>query len=157
MENSIITPKGMVEVVIDHKDGRQERYIHHNTILTVGKTALVKSLAGEIGSSFRYYVCKMIFGTNGTMGGVPKFVDASRNGLFGPTLIAKNTFAILDPATPTKVIFTAILTFDDAIGATLNEMALQLTSDDLYSMITFSDVTKSASMQVTYNWALQFV
>jgi hypothetical protein len=148
---------GEVEMLIEYSDGRASekttRQCRLNTILTGGKEAVVKSLAGDIGQTFSGYVCKMLFGTNGTVGGVPRFVDAGRNGLFGPTLISKNVTATLNPDTPNTVIFTAILTYSDAVGSTLNEMALQLANGDLYSMLTFGDITKSGTAQITYNWS----
>lgn len=157
MINNCVKPVGVVEMIIDYANGDRKEMTYNNAILTTGKSALAEALAGDIGSSYNLYVCKMLFGTSGTISGVPKFVDASRNGLFGATLISKNVTTIINPAAPTQVIFTSILTYSDAIGSSINEMALQLANNDLYSMVTFGEVTKTGSMQITYNWRITFV
>jgi len=149
--------KGAVEVIIDYKDGTQERHAFPNTVLNNGKEVLAKTLAGDIGTSFVFFICKMVFGNNGTIGEVPRFVDAGRDGLFGPAVISKNVIATIDPTTPTQVVFTAILLFDDAVGFSLSEMGLQLADESFYSVATFGDVAKTAQMQITYNWRVSFV
>lgn len=157
MTENNIKPVGEVEMIIEHADGRIETKIARNTVLNTGKSALALALSGEIGDSYSLYVCKMLFGTNGTIGSVPRFVDASRNGLFGPVLISKNVTTTIDPAIPTQAIFTSILTYNDAIGSDLSEMALLLANNDLYSMVTFGDISKTGTMQITYNWKIMFV
>lgn len=160
MLHSTLCPYGEVEALIEYDDGRTERHVRRcdlNIVLNNGKAAQARSLAGDIGSAFTNYVCKMLFGTNGTVGGVPRFVDAGRSGLFGPTLIAKNVTSIINPSAPNTVIFTTVLTFSDANGSSINEMALQMANGDLYSMVTFGDVTKTSSMQITYSWSLSLL
>jgi len=159
MHQSSISSEGVVEMVFEYEDGSSETIYQrtYNTILSTGKAAVARSLAGEIGSSFTNYVCKMQFGTNGTLSGVPRYVDAGRNGLFGPNLISKNVTAVIDPDNPATVIFTAILTPGDAVGNTITEMALQMVNGDLYSMVTMGGFTKSGSMQVTLNWRITYL
>jgi hypothetical protein len=154
---TLFKPKGDVEVIIDYKDGVRDFRYFPNTVLNNGKGVLCKTLAGDIGTSFTYYVCKMVFGDNGTIGEVPRFVDAARDGLFGPAVIAKSVIANIDPLAPTQVIFTSILTYEDAVGATLNEMGLQLADESYFSVATFGDITKTDLMQITWNWKLSFV
>jgi hypothetical protein len=149
--------KGDVEMIIDYADGRRETRCFRNTVLNNGKEVLAKTLAGDIGTSFMFFICKMVFGNNGTIGEVPRFVDAGRDGLFGPAVISKNVIANIDVSSPTQVIFTAILTFDDAVGYSLSEMALQLADESFYSIVTFGDITKTAQMQITWNWRLSFI
>lgn len=151
-----IRPIGEIEIKI-LEDGKEEIKIVKNTVLNKGKEALARGLAGDIGTSFQFFVCKLQFGSNGTSGGVPKFVDATRNGLFGPVLLSKNTIATIDPASPTKTTFSAILTFNDLIGSTINELALQMANDNLYSMATFNDLTKTATIQITFSWSIFYV
>jgi len=157
MFETVNRPRGDVEAIIDFKSGERERICFPNTVLNNGKAVLAQTLAGEIGSSFVFYVCQMVFGNNGTVGGVPRFVDAGREGLFGPTVISKNVIATIDPNNPTQVIFSAILTYDDAVNYTLNEMALQLADETFYSMATFGDISKTNLMQITWSWKLSFV
>ncbi|MCL5459921.1 hypothetical protein M3M33_14890, partial [Loigolactobacillus coryniformis] len=84
--------------------------------------------------------------------GSTKFVATSRNGLFGITQASKPVIASVDPNIPSQVIFTSVISFSEANGAVLNEMALQMATGNLYSMVTFPDLTKTAQMQITWNW-----
>lgn len=149
--------QGTVDMIIEYQNGKKECRSWNNTVLNNGKSVLASTLAGEIGSTFSFYVCKMVFGDNGTIGGVPRFVDTSRQGLFGPAVISKSVIANIDPTNPTQVVFTAIMTYDDAVDATLNEMGLQLADESYYSIATFGDITKTSLMQITWNWRMSFV
>ena len=158
MIESMIETIGDIDRQIEYKDGRIETFHFKNTVLTMGRRALVKMLTNNIGDSFNLYVSKMLFGDGGTTGsGVKKYVDAGRNGLYGITRLSKPVTGIIDPSTPTQAIFTSVITFDEAVGVTLNEMALQMASGDLYSLTTFPDLTKTDEMQITWNWRLNFV
>jgi hypothetical protein len=39
----------------------------------------------------------------------------------------------------------------------LNEMALQMANGDLYSMVSFPDLTKTSEMSIIWNWTLSFI
>jgi hypothetical protein len=147
---------GHVFGVIDYKDGRSEKFDFPNTILRGGRRALALGLANQIGDAFEFYVTRMMFGDGGTFGGVKKFVNADRNGLFGVTRLSKPVIANIDINVPTQVIFTSVITFDEAIGVVLNEMALQMANGDLYSMVTFPDLSKTEEMQITWNWHISY-
>jgi len=155
--NSIIGPKGYIEGIIEYKSGDVEKIEFNNAVVNKGREALAKSLANDIGDDFEFFINKMLFGDAGTNSGVPKFVSADRNGLFGVTRANKAVIATVDSLLPSQVVFTTVLTFDDANGFTLNEMALQMSNGDLYSMATFADLNKTSSMQITWNWRLSFV
>jgi len=151
-----IKPKGQVEIVIENTDGEVETRVFDNTVLTNGRNALANCLANQIGDSFTFYIDRMLYGGSGTSGGVPKYVSTSRNGLFGATLANKPVIATIDPAIPSQVTFTSVLSFDDA-NTTLNEIALRMNNEDLYSMATFPDLNKTNSVQITFNWRISFV
>ena len=148
---------GAVEAIFKYRDGTRCVKNWPNTVLNNGKEVLARTLAGDVGTSFSFYVCNMVFGDSGTLGGVPRFVDAGRDGLFGPAVLSKPVIANVDPANPTQVIFTAIMTYDDAVDVTLSEMGLQLADESYYSVATFGDITKTSLMQITWNWKLSFV
>lgn len=152
-----IEPRGDVEAIIDYLDGRREYISFRNTILRKGREALAASLANEIGDSYNYYINRMLFGDGGTSGGVPKFVNTERNGLFGTTRANKAVISSVDPEVRSQVIFTSVVSFTEANGHALNEMALQMNNGDLYSMVTFPDLNKTEQMQITWNWRLSFV
>ena len=154
---SAIKPVGEIEIIINYNDGREEERFIHNTVLRKGREALAASLANEIGDAFDFYINNMLFGDGVTNSGVPKHVNSERNGLFGITRSTKSIIATIDPNTPSQVVFTSILGFDDANGYTINEMALQMNTGDFYSMATFADLGKTSSMQITWNWRLSFV
>jgi hypothetical protein len=99
----------------------------------------------------------MIFGTNGTLNGAPKVVDAARNGLFGPTLVSKQVMSTVNPQMLNQAIFTAVIGFDEGNGNIINEMALMMKTGDLYSMVTLGGISKDSSIQITFNWRLTFV
>lgn len=151
----LIRPIGEVERIIEYSDGTKQIDHFKNTVLRRGRIALAKCLANDVGGSFSYYIHQMIFGTGGTTGGTPRFVNSDRNGLFcGSPVASKPVVSSLDG---TQVIFTSVLTFSSAVGEVLNEMALMMYNEDLYSMVTFPDLTKTSSMQITWNWRLNFV
>jgi len=148
---------GDVDYVIDWKDGRQETGSFKNTVLRQGRQSLAKALANQLGGGFQFYVTHMLFGDGGTQGGVKKYVDAGRNGLFGTTRLSKPVIAMIDPTISTQAIFTSVIAFDEAVSVTLNEMALQMADGNLYSLTTFADLNKTSDMQITWNWRLLFI
>lgn len=155
--------KGKVEIIINYADGREEKSLINNTVLLTGVSALAQCLANQIGNSFSFFVSRMIFGSNGTSGGIPKFVDTSRTSLFGATVVSKPVIATISPDTPSQVTFTSVLAFGEA-NTNLNEMALQMNhinpiseQYDLYSMTTFPDLNKTSLMQITFNWSISFL
>lgn len=160
MIESQIKTRGDVERIIEYKNGDKEIKWFKNTVLTTGREALAKSLANDIGDSFSNYVTYMIFGNQGTTGsggGTPKYVPAHRTALFSTPLVSKSVFSTVDG---TQVIFTSVLSFAE-FGVThsevIDEMALVLANNDLYSMVTFPRLTKTQEMQITWNWRLNFV
>ena len=152
-----IKTKGTVEAIIDWKNGKREIFQVPNTVLKKGRQAHAKVLANDIGDAFNFYVTRMIFGDGGTTGGVKKFVNASRTGLFGVTRLSKPVVSNIDSSVPEQVIFTSVVSFDELIGVSMNEMALQMANGDLYSMVTFADLNKTADMQITWNWKAYFI
>ena len=148
---------GYVKCVIDYDNGDQKTIEFPNTVLTKGREALSASLARKIGENYNFYINRMLFGDGGATNGSTKYVSSDRNGLFGITRASRPVIATVDPNIPSQVIFTSVLTFNDANGYVLNEMALQMATGDLYSMVTFPDLTKTSQMQITWSWRLSFV
>lgn len=157
MNLETIRLKGDVDILIEKRNGEKECIEVHNTILLGGRFALAKCLANDIGSSFQFFITRMIFGDGGTLNGVKLFVNSNRNGLFGVTRISKPVLSNLDTTIPAQVIFTSVIRFDEAVGLTLNEMALQMATGDLYSMTTFPDLNKTEDLQLTLNWRINFI
>ena len=152
-----LKPKGEVEIIIDYDDGHREIINKKNAVVRKAKEAHVLGLVNQIGDSWDYYIDKMLFGTNGTLSGVPKVVEDTRNGLFGTTLLSKSVASIVNPSVATQAIFSTVVTFSEGNGSTLNEMALQMKNGDIYSMITLAGIAKTSSVQITFNWRLSFV
>ncbi len=149
--------KGVVDYCIEWKDGRQEHVSVNNTILRKGRQAMAKVLAGDIGNEFSFYITRMLFGDGGTQGGVKKYIDASRNGLFGTTRLSKPVISNIDNSVPERVNVTTVIRFDELVGVTINEMATQMANGDLYSMVTFPDLSKTEEIQITFNWSFVFI
>lgn len=152
-----VQPVGEVEIIITNKEGQEDINCVKNTVLLTGRRALAKALANQIGEKFQFNVVRMVFGDGGTNNGVKKFVNAGREGLFGVTRLTKPALANLDTSVPAQIIFTSVIKFDEVVGVTLNEMALQMANGELYSMVTFPDLNKTEDMQITFNWRLNFV
>jgi len=152
-----IKTKGDVEIILDFKNKKSKIINFPNTVLLTGRRALAKSLANQIGEKYQFNITRMVFGDGGTNNGVKKFVNAGREGLFGVTRLSKPALANLDTSVPAQAIFTSVIKFDEAVGVTLNEMALQMADGGLYSMVTFPDLNKTEDMQITFNWRLNFV
>lgn len=157
MIDSLLNPKGEVEINIDYLDGKKESWVVKNTILSKGKQAIAKALTNQFQGDFNLYITRMIFGDGGTQGGSPRYIYTDRNGLFGLTVLSKPVIASTDPALPQQAIFTSVVRLDDAVGQTINEMALQLANEDVFCMTTFADLTKTSQMQITFNWKISFV
>lgn len=152
-----LKPCGFVQRIIEYKSGEKDVIEFPNTVLIAGRQALAATLANYPFNENNYYITTMLFGGNGTDGSTTKIVYSDRNGLFGATIAAKSVVATIDQSVPTQAIFTAVLAYSEANGETLNEMALQMANEDLYSMVTFPDLTKTSQMQITWNWRLSFV
>tara|TARA_Y100000034_G_C6833139_1_gene376245 strand:+ start:300 stop:770 length:471 start_codon:yes stop_codon:yes gene_type:complete len=152
-----VRTRGDIDICVDYRCGKQELVFVHNTVLTTGRLALVNSLSNNIGDAYEFYITRMLFGDNGTLGGVKKVVDTARTGLFGATQLSKPALSNIDGSIPTQAIFTSVIAFDEVVGLTLNEMALQMKNGDLYSMTTFPDLNKTSDMQITFNWRLNFI
>jgi hypothetical protein len=99
----------------------------------------------------------MIFGDGGTLNSSPKIVDGDRNTLFGQKVISKPIIANIDPSITSQVIFTSVIKYSEINGAVLNEMALEMNNGNLYSMVTFPNLTKTENMQITWNWRINFL
>lgn len=155
MKESLIC-KGDIHLTIESKDSF-EVIEFKNTILKTGREALAMALANRTGDDFDFFINRMLFGDGGTTGGVPKSIPADRNGLFGTTRASKPVVANIDPNNSTQVVFTSVLSYEEGNNFTLNEMALQMHSGDLYSMATFPGITKTPQIQVTFKWRLSFI
>lgn len=155
--NEDIKALGHINGTIEYKNGKKEEFSFKNTVLMKGRQALASSLARSFDGEYNLYISRMIFGNGGTSGGVKKNINTNRNGLFGTEISSKPVLSNVDSNLPNQVTFTSVLRFNEANGSALNEMALQMSSGDLYSMVTFPDLNKTSEMQITFNWRLSFV
>lgn len=151
--------KGRLEMELvteDRETGELQTtyYKCNNAVLRRGREALAASLAGP---SEDLYISRMLFGDGGTTDGVPKVINTERNGLFGTVRATKVVISSINPQLASEVVFTSVLTYDDANGYHINELGLRMQNNDLYSMATFPGFSKTSSMQVTMNWIITFV
>lgn len=156
--HDITKSQGGVLVTIEYKDGRlAETFRFPNTVLNKGRAILAKFLAES--TQKVVFIQNMLFGDGGMdhLRQQRKVVTADRNGLYGVTRLNKPVITQIDPLIETQVIFTSVVAFDEANGHTLNEMALQLSNGDLFSMATFPDLGKTEQMQITWNWRVNFI
>lgn len=154
---SNVKMKGEIDIHIRYIDG-QEKVIHiKNKVLKSGKEALAACLANVVGNDFQFYVNRMLFGSGGTIDGVPRKVDVSRNKLFGVTKASKPVIASINKFLPSQVSFISVLSFEEANGSSLNELALQMANGNIYSMATFEGFTKTQQMEITFTWKIQML
>lgn len=166
-EETTSVNRGDVECKIRYRDGYEETKLFKanqgllwdkkNTLLRNGKVAWAKSLANDIEDPYDFYITSMVFGSNGATASTPKYVDESRTGLFGTTLLTKNVISSIDEAAPTTTIFTSVIAFDEAVGNVLNEMALKMKNGQLYSMLTFPDLNKTSQFELIFNWRISIL
>lgn len=147
--------KGTVHVLLEYKNKLSETLIFPNKQLQ-GGMLMANFLAGQGNNVF---IKNMLFGDGGfdQENEIKKPVNPERNSLFGITRVSKPVVAQIDPAVLTRCIFTSVITFDEGNGYTLNEMALQLSNENLFSMATFPNLSKTNEVQMTYNWLIEFV
>ncbi len=158
--SSILSMKGDIQMVFQHKDGTRRVLDYEdtpNTVLRGGRLAVARMLANRLDGGSFYYITRMLWGDGGAVDGVKKYVDYTRNGLFGTTRLSKPVIATMDPTSPTTVTFTSVMTYDDIPHVMVNEMALQMSNGDLYSMSTFAGFTKLPEMEITFHWRCTFV
>lgn len=157
--NEFVELKGYVTGKIEYACGKIETIEFPNAILNTGRQAVAASLGRKIGDAFNFYINRMEFGDGGTTDGTTtKYVSAERNGFFGTTRASMPVIATIDQSVPSQVIFTSVLPFiSDANGYSLNEMSLKMATGNLYSMVTFPDLTKTQQMQITWSWRLSFI
>lgn len=155
--NELIKSQGIVTISTVDKSGEIKKQIVRNKILRTGRIALAKTLANDFGSSFDYFINAMSWGNGGTSGGNLRYIDDTTTGFFGTSLLTKATINSINPDTPTQVVFTSVIGFDEINGNVISEAALKLRNLDFYSMVTFGDITKTSSMQLIFDWEISFV
>jgi hypothetical protein len=148
---------GHVTGKIINKNGEESNIDFSNAVLIGGRSELVKVLANKIDGIYNQFVSRMIFGDGGTDGTTTRYVDADRTGLFGLTRANKPVVTNIDSTNATQVVFTSVLSFDDANGYNISEMALVLNNDILYSMATFSPLSKTSDIQIVWNWRVNLL
>lgn len=152
-----IIVRGDILRVTEYDNGKITKKRFKNTVLNNGRRALTASLANQFGDMYSFFIHKMVFGDGGCEGEAERFIGAERTGLFGITRAAKPVITRIDNTTPSQLILTSILTFDDANDYVLNEMGLQMANGQLYSMVTMPNFTKRSNMQLTWSWRLSFL
>jgi len=172
MHSEDVQSVGKLSCKIEYSNGKSYELMMPNTVVSKGREALAAVITNTFAScpvdsaaflssnvTPSLYINRMLFGNNGVDGSsVPKRVVASQNTLYcGVPLATKNVSAIVNPNVATQAIFTSVLLYSDANGVALSEMALQMTNNNLYSMITFPPITKTNQMQISFSWSINFV
>lgn len=158
IDNDIeIASHGNIFVTVINKDGTTAQLAVKNKVLLTGRSALASSLANQFDGMFNFYIARILFGSNGTVGGAPRYVDDGLDGLFGPVTLTKPVIASIDPTFPSLVTFTTTIQFSELIGQVINEMALEMATGDLFSMATFGDINKTSTMQLVWSWRISWI
>ena len=152
-----IKSSGKVFLTIINKNGTASQMAVRNKVVLSGRSALASVVANDFEGPFSFYIARVLFGNSGTVSGTPRFVEDTQTGLFGPVILAKPVIATIDPLATSQVTFTTTVTFGELIGFAINEMALEMANGDLFSMTTFGDVNKTSTMQLIWNWRLNWI
>jgi hypothetical protein len=165
--NSYVQSVGYGDIIVENKNGDKKIYQFKNAILKTGREAIVKSLTHTLQAcsnanngfeyAFPFFIKNMLFGNGGEVGGVPRVVNQNQSGLYGVTVASKAVNSLINPNNSTQAIFTSVLTFNDGNGYTINEIGLQMGSNDLYSLSTFSGIAKTSQIQITFNWNINIL
>ena len=155
MINELLIPKGHIRASIKYKNNTTKTLLFKNQVLNKGKSFLARCLLEEYKGTL--HVANMLFGDGGTVNGTPKDVFPSAESLNGVTRIKKSIVSQIDPESPMEAIFTVIIGEEEGNDFTINEMGLELSDGSLFSLSTFADLNKTASMQITWNWRLMFI
>ncbi len=153
---NFVALKGKISIVIEDDTGYKHDILIDNTVLDAGRAALAKSLANDFDDSYQFYIKAIRFGNGGTAGGVPITVTSNRTGIFGTVVAEKSIISVVNPNLLSQAVFTTVLKFQEA-NENINELALVMANDSLYSLATFGGISKTSSMQITFNWRLSFV
>ena len=156
-QDTEISSLGKIYLKVSNLDGTSATMAVRNKVLLSGRAAMAASLANQYNGEFPFYIIRVHFGSNGTVGGNPKSVQDNREGLFGVTTLTKPVIASVDPQLPQQVTFTAVVAFNELVGQVINEMALEMANGQFFSMATFGDINKSSGMELTWNWRLSWV
>jgi hypothetical protein len=168
---SNVETKGYLNCLIKYKNGKEYKISFPNLVLISGREAIAQMLTNTLGTCPSstttsssgtlvpaLYINAMLFGSGGVdSAGTPLIVSPARNTLFGPTTVSKAVNSYVSQSVATQANFSATLLFADAVNQNVNEMALQMTNNNLYSMVTFPSIYKTADMQITFNWSLNFI
>ncbi len=168
---SIVETKGYLDYIVQYKNGKEYKVSFPNLVLATGREAIAQMLTNTLGtcpsssstsSSSNLvpslYINAMLFGSNGVdSGGTPLIVSPNRQTLFGTVTVSKAVNSYVSQSVATQANFSATLLFADAVNQNINEMALQMTNNYLYSMVTFPSIYKTADMQITFNLSLNFI
>jgi hypothetical protein len=152
----LIKPKGEIEIVVTNVEtGDVVKVLRQNTVLNNGRAVLARAITQDF-SEYDFYINSMVFGTGGEDGAVPKVVDPGRTSLYNEALsISVNKS--WDPNYPTRGTFTGTISSVQGNNFTINEAGLVTSTGDLFSIATFSGLSKSSQLQFTLNWNIVFI
>lgn len=152
-----IKSNGKIFLTMLNKDGTASQMAVRNKVVLSGRSALAAIVANQFEGVFSFYIARVLFGDNGTVGGVPRFVEDTQTGLFGPVILSKPVIATIDPLATSQVTFTTTVAFGELVGFAINEMALEMANGQIFSMATFGDVNKTSTTQLIYNWRISWI
>jgi hypothetical protein len=150
----LIKPKGFIQAKITHKDtGKVEVIKFDNAVLNNGKEFLAKCLL----EGPKPHIANILFGDGGTTNGEPKEILPTQDKLIGITRMKKSIISQIDPEMPTQIIFSVILEENECNDFPINEMALELSDETIFSFSNFADLNKTDQMEIAWSWFVCFI
>lgn len=142
---------GGVQIVMDYRNSDREIRYFPNTILDNARHVVANFLGGH--EQDHVFVQSMIFGDGGLDDKeVKRAVNPNRTALFGVSRIKK---PVVSQVVKFAALYTSVITWEEANGLFLSEMALQMSDESLFSLVTFPPLGKTDQMQLTFNWEVE--
>ena len=149
-----ITGRGFITATVKYKSGKIHTLSYKNQLLNSGKGFLTKCLL----EGAKPHITNILFGDGGTASGQPKEVVPTQEGLNGVVRLRKPVIAQIDPESPNQAIFSTVLGEQEGNGFTINEMALEMSDEKLFSLSTFLDFNKTSDIEsIGYCWFVVFI
>lgn len=142
---------GGVQIITDYKNGDRGIRYFRNTILDNARHAVAKFLGSR--EQDHAFIQSMIFGDGGLDDKeVKRVVTPNRTTLFGVSRLKK---PVVPQVVKFSALYTAVIAWEEANDLFLSEMALQMSDESLFSLVTFPPLGKTNQIQLTFNWEIE--
>jgi hypothetical protein len=133
-----------------------EKFTFKNQLLNPGRRFLLSNLIPRPSSS-PIFIKSILFADGGTHNNEVRMVEPEMEHPFGVIRMRKEVISQVNPEVPTEALFSVTVGENEGNDFTLNEMGLELSNGDLFSLATFPDFNKTSQMALDWSWSVCFV